>query len=260
MGLDVGPGEPRRPQARSILEQLGAHRIGQADVDHRDIAAEAAARLQHMRRLLAMEGNGQGAARRIAPGRREVAGQARRQVDRDDGEPRRLGRPQGRGGLRRQRLGKPGAEQGVHHQPGAVAGSGRQGNIQAGPGRGGFGRVALRARAGHGGGADLPTRLGQAPGRDVAIPAVVPRSAEDHHRSRGPASHDGVGDAGAGPLHQKQPGRSGVDGGAVGGRHLGDSEDLQPLGHATAIGRAPAVRERHGRLNHRRLVPNPQAP
>ncbi len=124
--LHARPGEDARPEGgRILVERHRRRRIAQADVADDHLAAQAAARLQHVGELLAVEGHRQGAGWRVIERPRPVPGQARRQVDADDRNPGRLGRPQRRLRRRLQRLGEPGPEQGVDHEFGARAGVSR---------------------------------------------------------------------------------------------------------------------------------------
>ena len=89
MGVEARTRKRSGPDRGRVLEDrrrdLGKHIVVDADVGDDDLAAESAARQQHMARLLAEEGDGERRFKRDAAHLARVARQTARHIDGDDG-------------------------------------------------------------------------------------------------------------------------------------------------------------------------------
>ena len=94
----------------------------------------------------------------------------------------------------------------------------------AAPARGGPGGVRAQARQSQGGHCHGPATLGEETGDDVAIPAVVARSAERHHRAPAVISGDDFRDRPARRLHQLDARHTAGDGNGIGLCHFRATE------------------------------------
>ncbi len=210
---------------------LVEHRLGDADVGHANIAAQAAARIKEMARLAAEEGHGQTGTGRRPHHRARVAMNTARHID---GQTRRacfVDRVDHLPGDALNRPGKPGAEQSIDDNVRRIQ--------QADPQR--MHRLAELARPSFGIGRRVtgkPTRfteqreghvasgLMQQSRDNEAVAAIVAGPAQDEHAPVGPARLERLGDRCARTLHQVEGGHAVRRGTGVGRVHLGDGQQL----------------------------------
>ncbi len=218
-----------------MIERL----CGNADILDVNLPAAGAAREEEVAGLAPEERHRLVGFDGLAEDRAGRAGDARREIDRDDARAcvaRGIHPPQELGRLPRDRPGKPCAEEGIDDRRRAV--ERHRGGIEDRAEKFAARRRSVAAQRLFGAeqrGRDRKPPFGKEPCRNEAVAAIVAGSAQDDD---GPLrlplarpAHNHARHRLPGPLHEAQPAHPGLDRMAIGLRHLGRAQQLQSLGH-----------------------------
>ena len=228
--LGLGPGQQMTPERRRVLEAPWFdrldHAFGDADIRDHHLAGKQPSWQQEVARLLAEEGDGEGALGRGAEDLAAIAVDTAWRIDPDAREFAAIDRLNCSQRLARQWPGEAGAEDGVDHQGAAVEHRRRQPHDLALPAPGVKRRVALELVGGakqrhH----DVPAGLLQVPGDDEPVAAIVAGPRQHDRGAWPPAASDLARHRRPRRLHQHLARGAGGDGRGIGAAHLGDGKE-----------------------------------